>query len=80
MSSQDSGLISGLQLIDMIKTDDKCINHSTPCILLTGVPSVLHSKIKEAESEYVGRYFQKPTKPEDLYNGLKKAYSEGARK
>jgi len=75
-SSQDGGVISGLQLIDLIKNDKNCINYKTPIVLLTGVPSVLHSRIKEAEETYCGKYFQKPIKPDALYIGLQNAVKE----
>ena len=71
-SSDEGGIVAGLMLIDLIRADKACVNHSTPVVLLTGVAARIHPRVAEAQGQYEERFVQKPVKPDILYERLER--------
>lgn len=76
-SSENAGLVSGIQLLDLVRTAKNCPNAETPVIFLSGVPPEMDSRIQKAKLEHEGRYLQKPIAPDDLYAALQAAATGG---
>lgn len=72
-SSDQSGLISGLGLHAAMRADQNCPNHDTPAVILTGLLTKEHPKVKEAEASFGSQFLQKPMSVDSLYDILKTA-------
>jgi len=72
-SSDDSGLISGLLLIEKVKHDTDCKNNITPFVLLSGLMPEEHASVEEAQKSYGASFRTKPEHPDDLYEVIKNA-------
>ena len=71
-SSKSSGLIAGLQLVDLVKDDEKCVNNETPIVFLTGLEPNEHKRVKQVLLEYGENFLDKPTHPDEFYKALQK--------
>lgn len=72
-SADESGLIAGLLLIQLVQSDQICVNKQTPFVILTGLTPSEHEKVSKAEEEY-GEYFLiKPEHPDTVYGVISNA-------
>jgi CheY-like chemotaxis protein len=71
-SSKASGLIAGLQLVDLVKADKNCLNNKTPIVFLTGLEPSEHKRVQQVLSEYGPNFMGKPTHPDEFYETLRK--------
>jgi CheY-like chemotaxis protein len=72
-SSADSGMISGVHLMNFIRRESNALNAATPVILLTGLLPQQHPQVQEAESTMGPRFVQKPVSVDEIYQLLKDA-------
>ena len=72
-SSDESGLISGLLLMDMVQADKGCVNKETPFVILTGLSPKEHPKVREAEQKFGKNFIIKPDHPDILYEAISNA-------
>lgn len=71
-SSKASGLIAGLQLVDLVKDDKSCVNNKTPIVFLTGLEPSEHKRVQQALFENGPNFMAKPTHPDEFYETLRK--------
>ena|SRR5258707_6580045 len=71
-SSEDAGLISGLLLLDLMRSDPKCPNQKTRPVVLTGLVPAEHTKVASAQKSFGESFMQKPMHPDTVYEILNK--------
>jgi len=69
-SSDKAGLLSGLLLKDLIRSDANCPNKDTKIIILTGLLPSEDSKVTEAQQIQGDLFLQKPMHPDAMYEIL----------
>jgi CheY-like chemotaxis protein len=74
-SSQKSGLLSGLVLHDLLRTDPACANREAPIIILTGLLPSESPRLVSAKAAMGGKFIQKPVHPDKLYNAILGAFN-----
>lgn len=69
-SSDEGGLVSGLLLYKMVRSDPQCPNVGSCFLLLTGVMPEVHPAIANAQVEFGDRFLRKPIHPERLFSAI----------
>lgn len=75
-SSEDSGLVSGLMLIELMSGDKKCVNRETPLLVFTGLVPQQHPRVNRYQEENSDRFLQKPLHPDDFFDELERTAKE----
>lgn len=72
-SSDEAGLISGLLLLDVVRSDPDCLNCNAPAFLFTGLVPGEHPRVKGYQEEHAQLFLQKPLHPDAIYSTLARA-------